>query len=185
MKTLLLATAAAALLAAAHTANAAPITDGSTISLNGANSYSASSIDFSGPGNIGAASGDFAAAGISPCFGCAMFTDFDTSTGTPFTLYTATEGTLTTSLTINTDTFNFNPGPPLPSLSVSGEGTLELTGFDPTPGVYTVTTQGPNDDVIVTFSVTSMAQAVPEPASLALLGISLLGLGFIHRKRAV
>ena len=175
---------AAGVITLAATANAAPITAGSTLSLNGSDSYSVTSITFANPANIGAESGSFAAAGLTNCIGCVTMTSFNTGTATPFLLYTATEGLINTTLTVTSDTFEFDPGPPLASLTVKGSGVLTLTGFDPTPGSYIITTQGPTD-VSVTFSVTSMATAptVPEPASLAILGSALAAMGGLARRR--
>lgn len=110
-----------------------------------------------------------------------MIGGFDTGTATPFQLYTATEGAITTTLQVSSDSFNFASGT-LPDLTISGAGTLTLTGFDPTPGNYILTTQGPTG-VSVTFSVTSVAAAVPEPASLAILGGALLAFGIGRNRR--
>jgi hypothetical protein len=54
-----------------------------------------------------------------------------------------------------------------PFLSIVGQGVMYLTGFDPTPGTFSITTQGP-ENVTVSFSAT----AVPGPV----LGAGLPGL---------
>ena len=180
MSTRLLAGAVVAgLMSLATSAHAIPIAAGSTLSLNGSDSYTSTSITFSNPANIGGVpSGSFAI--LTACTGCVTMTGgFNTGTATPFQLYTATEGAISTTLQVSSDVFNFVPGT-LPDLTISGAGTLTLTGFDPTPGNYILTTQGPTG-VSVTFSVTSAA--VPEPASLAILGSALAGLGLFGRRR--
>src|SRR5689334_5792556 len=106
----------------AATANAAPIAPNSTLSLNGSDIYTATSITFSNPANIGALSGSFIAAGLTTCSGCVTMSSFNTGTATPFLLYTATEGAINTTLTVSSDTFAFDPGPPQPSLTVTGTG---------------------------------------------------------------
>src|SRR5438874_1846738 len=116
----------AGLIGLASSAHAVPIAAGSTLSLNGSDSYTATSITFFNPANIGGETGSFVAAGLINCTGCVTMTSFNTGTATPFLLYTATEGAINTTLTVSTDIFNFNPGGGgvLPSLTVSGSGTL-------------------------------------------------------------
>src|SRR5271156_3862292 len=162
MKTGLLAGAVAAgLMTLAASAHAVPIANGSTLSLNGSDSFTSTSITFSNPANIGGSpSGSFSV--LIPCSGCVtMISSFNAGTPTPFQLYTATEGPITTTLQVSSDVFDFVGGT-LSSLTITGAGTLTLTGFDPTPGDYILTTQGPTG-VSGTFSGTSVADAGPAP----------------------
>ncbi|HEY2132705.1 MAG TPA: PEP-CTERM sorting domain-containing protein [Acetobacteraceae bacterium] len=68
----------------------------------------------------------------------------------------------------------------LPTLAIAGQGIFDLSGYDPTPGIFTLTTQGPCD---VTFSATTDATRVPEPATLGMLGFALVALGTVVRRR--
>jgi hypothetical protein len=187
--------AAGGLAAAALPASATPITGNITFGgtfiptvggVDSANLATATGFDFAptGPGGVlpvNGTNGNLATfAGAT-----GTITDF---TFTPFSpivdFYTVVSGgeTLTfdlESITIEDQTPTF--------LSMSGTGILNLTGFDPTAGVFNLTgTMSGNDPtVIFAFSAGSNnVAAVPEPASGAILGFGMLGLtGMYWRRR--
>jgi hypothetical protein len=67
-------------------------------------------------------------------------------------------------------------------LNLSGGGTLYATGFDPTPGTWSFSTQSTNHSFFV-FSSNSTAQQVGEPTLLALLGTGAFAFGVARRRR--
>ena len=67
---------------------------------------------------------------------------------------------------------------------ITGTGTLNSTdmALDPTPGVITGSFNEAGGTV--NFSATSASAAIPAPATMALLGTGLIGLGLAVRRRA-
>jgi hypothetical protein len=86
MRKLLMSAVTAALMSVVAIAHANPIASGSTISINGTDSFSVASfsaVSFTGPGNLGGGTGDFS--GLGSCSGCVALNNFD-STSVNFTL---------------------------------------------------------------------------------------------------
>ena len=67
-------------------------------------------------------------------------------------------------------------------LDLTGYGTLSITGFDDTRGVWRFTGQQAGSPA--TFSFSSSNEPVAEPGTLALLGLGLLGVGLARRRKA-
>ena len=65
-------------------------------------------------------------------------------------------------------------------LSFVASGLLNLAGFNPTPGTFTLTTQG-NGQIQTTFSASTVA--VPEPATWGLMLLGFAGIGVTLRRR--
>jgi len=191
---LLTALVGAVVATAAAPAQAASITgsisfSGSAQPLTGTNWGNTTGVDFGSDASVTSAplpSGTFSGTqgmGVS-------FTDFSFSpfaTVTP--LWTFTSGATTYSFTLSSLSTITPAGNDLSStLILGGAGTLFVTGFDPTPGLFNFSAQGfgakGSPDATFSFSSSDVAQSpVPEPASMLLLGSGLLSLGSAARRR--
>jgi hypothetical protein len=116
------------------------------------------------------------------------FTDFTFSPSLspdPVLLWTFTSGGLTYSFTmdnVQVDAQGTGLGGQT-FLTLTGTGTLFITGFDPTPGVFAFT--GNESGGVFSVSASSFAQpaAVPEPGSMILLGLGLVGVAAVARRK--
>jgi hypothetical protein len=203
LKTTLLA--AAAVLSMVGAASAAPITGqmslggfaqavGSTGmgSATGISFANASGSSVSGTSGVltsfGASSGTFASVGAcsSTTTGCGTIQNITSfATSAPISSFLSlTQNGITVSFDLSSITsVTHGSDATGGSVTFAATGLIHETGFDNTAGVFSLTAQGNN---ITSFSATTLAaaQAVPEPASMALLGGGLAAIGLIRRKKA-
>ncbi len=102
--------------------------------------------------------------------------------GTPYTpLWTHAASGISFDLT----SLSIGPGNTATSLTLNGSGTFYCTSlpctYDATPGIWNMTI---NNAGGVTGSFSSSSTATPEPGTLALLGLGLIGLAAARRRKA-
>ncbi len=191
-----LAAALGIALGFAAPANAVPIASGSVFNITGSSNFDATTVSFTNPGSVTLGAGDFAAFGT--CAGCVTLPSvFTYSPFTPGQIYsaTATNGSgLTATFEVTSQvSATYTPGS-ASSLVIHDLGRATLTGFDTTDGEWVFTANqfsNGTTQLIGSFSATTQSTGggggggdLPEPASLAILGIGLAGLGWAKRRKA-
>jgi hypothetical protein len=179
-------------ITAAQPASAATLLPGSQVSINGFvtplplgtnDASTATALDFNAGGNVSTPG----TPGIITSYTGSGSLNFvcTTSCGTIQDLTSLTIGALPISnflLLTNGIAFDLTSITSVdrssPFLNITAAGTFRVTGYDPTPGVFYLSTQANGN---TTFSASTVA--VPEPATWALMLLGFGGIGMAMRRR--
>lgn len=173
-------------------ANANPITGNISFSGDGAplppgnDWYNSTGVAFANPWVVITANGDYGT--VTPFTTQVTFTNVNWGAGSgnqnvalAQNIWTFNFGGKTYELNVGTVTNILRGSAANNSISVTGTGTLSITGFDDTPGVWNYTAGFAGTAENLSFS--SSPPAIPEPATLLLFGAGLLGLAARRRAR--
>ena len=171
--------AATAICGLAGPAMALPAITGD-INFDGSDSYNSTTVTFLGAGQ-GVSSGSTGAlATFGTCASCitGISTTYNPFSGPVNNFLSGTNGAIHFALDL-LSVFNVQ-FVPNNDLDFDGAAVLHLTNFADTPGEIFFSSQGPND-IEVSFSATAVPTV--EPAGIAILGVGLLGLGYVVNRR--
>ena len=184
-KTVLFAAVAAISLAWTGIASAATQINGALSLSGGVSSFTSTSITFGSLGALNGTSGDLTAlgTGVSPiCSLCVTFpASFSTSTILPAQIFSVTNNGNTSTGTLGTVSFVDTIVNGLETLTVSGNGTITLTGFVATPMSFVLTANRAGSTF--SMSASAVSHPVPVPAALPLFATGMAGLWALGRRR--
>ena len=172
IKKLIAATAFALSLALSGAASADTLNFANT--PNGSDTFTGTSIAFVNPGSVGPVAGVWA--GLA-CSNCLTMNDFNSGTGTPFTVLSINTGVH--QATVDLSSFSFTGDSFL--LHINGSGTASIDGGALIPIVFSLTTQTTVAGDPTSYSGT--VSTVPLPGAALLFGSGLAGLLTLGRKR--